>query len=230
MIVLFGTGTVSAAVYLGATAGLWQIAVVWGATVTLAAYTTASISGAHLNPAVTLALVIFKALPPRTAALYIAAQFAGAAIGSLLVMLIFSTAITQHEKDKKLKRGNAEAAGSAPGCMFRSAACASNGTAAVLEGLQQATLTFVIFTVTDKKSAVPDGAAIPLIGLTVAVLISVFGPLTCAGFNPARDIAPRLVAYLFGWGDHVFKGAWAYTVGPFAGTIVGGLLHALLYP
>lgn len=128
--------------------------VVWGATVTIAAYCTASISGAHLNPAVTLALVLFKGLPPRTAGMYVAAQLTGAIVGSLLVLMIFSTAIAKHEKDKKLKRGSVDAASSAPGCMFRSVACASNTTAAILEGLQQATLTFVIFTVTDKKSAV----------------------------------------------------------------------------
>ena len=70
LITLLGTGTVAGAVYTGAHQGIWQIAATWGGAVALAAYSTAGISGAHLNPAVTLALVAFKGFPVGKALSY----------------------------------------------------------------------------------------------------------------------------------------------------------------
>ena len=80
LLVLFGTGVVAAAVLTGAQSGLWQVAVVWGFGVTIAIYATAAISGAHLNPAVTLAVALFRADTfPRSRLLpYWAAQLLGA--------------------------------------------------------------------------------------------------------------------------------------------------------
>ncbi len=82
LLVLFGTGAVASAVLTGALAGLWQVAVVWGFGVTLAIYATAAASGAHLNPAVTLSMAIFRAaaFPVRRVLPYWGAQLLGAVL------------------------------------------------------------------------------------------------------------------------------------------------------
>lgn len=231
LIVLFGTGTVASAVYTGAHQGIWQISATWGGAVALAAYTTAGVSGAHLNPAVTLALVAFKGFPVAKALSYAVAQLAGALAAAAGVLACFGPAIKSFEAGKALVRGTPAAIASAPGCMFF--ALCPGGLSAIaacaIEGLQMAILTFGILALTHKDSAAPPGGACAMIGLTVAILISVFGPLTCSGFNPARDLAPRIVAALSGWGSHAFKGWWVYSVGPFIGTLVGAAAAGALY-
>jgi len=231
MITLLGCGTVAAAVFTGAHAGIWQIAATWGAAVALAAYTTAGISGGHLNPAVSIALVAFKGFPLAKALGYIAAQVAGALAGAATVLACFGPAIRSFEATKGLVRGTPAALASAPGCMYYSLAPGglSGVGACAVEGLQMAILMFCILSLTDQKSAAPSGGACALIGLTVAVLISVFGPLTCAGFNPARDVGPRIVASLAGWGTLAFKHWWVYAVGPCLGSLAGAAVHTALY-
>lgn len=231
MLTLLGTGTVASAVYAGAHSGLWQIAVSWGAAVATAAYIAAPISGAHLNPAVTLALVVFKGFPLSKALSYMAAQLVGALAGAVGVLACFGPLIKSFEATKEIVRGTSAAIASAPGCMFFSLSPGglSPFGACAVEGLQMAILMFSILSLTDKDSAADPKAACGWIGLTVAVLISVFGPLTCGGFNPARDIAPRIVAAMAGWGGHVFKGAWVYHLGPAIGALVGAAAHKCLY-
>src|SRR5829696_10302588 len=82
LMVLFGTGAVACAVLTGALQGLWQVAVVWGAGVAIAIYTSAALSGAHLNPAVTAAFALLRPdrFPPSRLLPYICAQLAGAIV------------------------------------------------------------------------------------------------------------------------------------------------------
>src|ERR687895_179232 len=82
LLVLFGTGSVACAVLTGALNGLWQVAVVWGFGVTIAIYCSASLSGAHLNPAVSLALALLRAssFPLGRLLPYVLAQLAGAVL------------------------------------------------------------------------------------------------------------------------------------------------------
>jgi glycerol uptake facilitator-like aquaporin len=78
---------------------------------------------------------------------------------------------------------------------------------------------------------VKDGSIPPLIGLTVGALIAVVAPLTQAGFNPARDFGPRIVAWFAGWKTVAFTGAWVYIVAPIVGAILGAsVADHLLYP
>jgi len=226
----FGTGVVASTVYLGAMQGLWQIAVVWGAAVALAAYCTAAISGAHLNPAVTLALVVFQGFPKAKAIRYVAAQLSGAIAAAVGVLITFGPAIKAFESTSGIVRGSAGSLASAPGVMQIGSSITSAVAACVLEGFQQAVLTFVILSLVHDKAAAAGSAAPALIGLTVAMLISVFGPLTSAGFNPARDVGPRIVAAFAGWGTLAFKHCWVYVVGPLVGTLIGGAAHRAIYP
>jgi glycerol uptake facilitator-like aquaporin len=102
--------------------------------------------------------------------------------------------------------------------------------AAGVEALGTAVLVFMIFALTDRRNGAGPGALAPfLIGFTVAVLISVFAPITQAGWNPARDLGPRLVAFAAGWGEVAIPGPrngfWVYIVGPLLGAPIGALLH-----
>jgi glycerol uptake facilitator-like aquaporin len=103
--------------------------------------------------------------------------------------------------------------------------------ATLVEDFGTAVLAFLVFALTDGDSpAAPPSTLAPFfIGFTVAVLISLFAPITQAGWNPARDLGPRLVAAVLGWGDIAIPGPrWgflAYLVGP----LIGGPLGASLY-
>jgi glycerol uptake facilitator-like aquaporin len=91
----------------------------------------------------------------------------------------------------------------------------------------------MIFALTDQRSQVSAGPWAPFfIGFTVAVLISIFAPLTQAAWNPARDLGPRLVAWAAGYGTIAIPGprgeVWVYIVGPLLGAVAGGLAYDVL--
>jgi len=93
-----------------------------------------------------------------------------------------------------------------------------------------AVLLFLISAVTDKdKGSVPDGAAPALVGASVTALICTFGPVTGCGMNPARDIGPRLVTALAGWGGAATTAWWVYTCGPLIGGILGANAYRALF-
>jgi glycerol uptake facilitator-like aquaporin len=106
--------------------------------------------------------------------------------------------------------------------------------AALVEAFGTAVLAFVVFAVTARRnSAAPAAHMAPFfIGFTVAVLISLFAPITQAGWNPARDLGPRLVALALGWGAVALPGPgggfWVYVLGPLVGAPLGGLAWRLL--
>lgn len=248
MLVLFGTGVVAAAVITGAQVGLWQVAVVWGFGVTLAIYTTAAISGAHLNPAISLAFAIFRRseFPFSRMFPYWGAQLLGAIAAGLTVLAVFAPFVERFEEMNGYIRGMPGSQHSAMifGEYFPDAnmigtdavarALVSAPVAAVVEGLGTAILALVIFSLADRRNAaLPNKGLAPFfIGFTVAVLISVFAPITQAGWNPARDFGPRIVAFFAGWGSIAIPGPsggfWAYIVGPLVGAPIGAAVHEFL--
>src|SRR5438477_9609962 len=82
LLVFFGCGAVHSAVLMGAQAGLWQVAIVWGVAIMVAVYVVGNISGAHINPAITLALAVWKRFPWGEVPMYIAAQLIGAMLAA----------------------------------------------------------------------------------------------------------------------------------------------------
>ncbi|ETX05898.1 MAG: hypothetical protein ETSY2_20290 [Candidatus Entotheonella gemina] len=247
LLVLFGTGSVAAAVLTGALQGLWQVAVVWGFGVTLAIYASAALSGAHLNPAVSLAFVLWRGreFPARRLVPYIAAQLVGAVLAGATVAALFYRFIERFEHAKDIVRGmpGSELSAMIFGEYFPNPAMFGTGAAAhalvspwqcaLVEGFGTAILVLVIFALTSPNNSIaPKANLVPFfIGFTVAVLISLFAPLTQAGWNPARDFGPRLVAYVLGWGEIAIPGPrggfWAYIVGPLIGGPIGGLVWQL---
>lgn len=248
ILVLFGIGSVAAAVATGAQMGLWQVAVVWAFGVALAIYVTANASGAHLNPAVSLAFAIFRRsdFSFRMLPLYWAAQLFGAILAGVTILAVFSPFIVRFESDNGIVRG--EPGSQLSAMMFGeyfpnpamygtgpdAAALISPAGAAFVEGFGTAILALVIFSLTDRRNAgLSTRNMTPLlIGFTVAALISLFAPLTQAGWNPARDFGPRIVAFFAGWGSVAIPGPsngfWVYIVGPMIGAPVGAAVHEFL--
>ena len=107
LMVTIGTGVVAAAVLSGAQAGLWQVAVVWWLGVTLAIYVTAAVSGAHLNPAVSLAFAIFRRdeFPFSRILPYWVSQLAGGVLAGLTVLAVYGGFIERFESQNGLVRG-----------------------------------------------------------------------------------------------------------------------------
>ena len=204
---------------------------------------------AHLNPAVSLAFALWRPqdFPWRRLVPYIAAQLVGAIAAGATVAGLFWPFIARFEVANGLTRGSHGSELSAmifgeyfPNpAMFGTDAAAralvSPGHAAVVEGFGTAVLVLVIFALTTpRNTGSPKANLVPFfIGFTVAVLISLFAPLTQAGWNPARDFGPRLVAYVLGWGTIAIPGPmggfWVYIVGPMIGGPLGGWVWQLVH-
>ncbi len=244
VMVFFGVGVVHAAVISGAQVGLWQVAVVWSVAVTLGIYTAAALSGAHINPAITLVVAVYDGFPWQRVIPYWAAQIAGAAFAALILYLMYGNAIADFELAQGLVRGEAGSQLSAMvfgeyfpnpavfGTTERAFNTVSIKTGFIAEMIGTGMLAFIVSVVTHGRNyARPQsaGAAIA-IGVGVAAIISVVGPLTQAGLNPARDFGPRLIAFFAGWGDIAIPGPrggffYVYILAPLIGALIGGGIY-----
>lgn len=237
ILVLFGCGSVAVAVLFSSHMGLMQIALAWGIGVTLAIYATRHLSCAHLNPAVTLAMVCSKRMPARKLPCYLLAQLAGAFAAAVALYLCFGSSIAAYESLKGIVRGTPESAYVAK--MFGeyynlpgSGSAVTMPLATGVEAFGTFLLVLMIFSLTEGCNVGRPGSdtAPVFIGLTVTSIICLLAPLTQAGLNPARDFGPRLVAWLMGWGaaawpDTSYGFFFVYILGP----IIGGLIAALLF-
>ena len=211
LLVLFGCGSVAVSVLFGSHQGLMQVALAWGIGVTLAIYLTRHLSCAHLNPAVSLSMVLSGRMPFRKLPVYVGAQLAGAVLAGLTLYVLFAPSIAAYENAHQIVRGATESVRTA--MMFGEYYPNPGGTAVVslplamgAEALGTFLLVLMIFALTEGCNVGrPDNALAPVfIGLSVASIICLVAPLTQAGLNPARDLGPRLVAWLAGWGDAAF--------------------------
>src|SRR6266704_5521857 len=104
ILILFGCGAVHSAVLTGAQSGLWQVAIVWGMGVTLAAYCVGAVSGAHINPAITIALAVWGRFSWSKVGPYIVAQLVGAIIASAVLFVIYGPSLRLKEEKMGVKR------------------------------------------------------------------------------------------------------------------------------
>ncbi len=255
LLVFFGCGAVHAAVLTSAQSGLWQVAIVWGVAVTVSVFVFAGISGAHINPAITVALAAWGDFPAGRVLPYIASQVAGGFLAGALLFVLYGPQLKAHEDKLKVERGKAgsELTATCYGEYFpnpggpapRASAyikqqtdqleeIVSWRTAILAELVGTMILALVVFALTDPDNrAAPSANLAPVfVGLTVAILISVIAPLTQACFNPARDFGPRLfAATLGGWGPVAIPGPngihflTVYVVAPIVGAVLGGGLY-----
>ena len=232
LMIFFGTGCVAALKVAGATFGLWEICIIWGMAVSMAIYLSAGVSGAHLNPAVSIALSIFAGFEKKKLPFYIVAQIAGAFCGAGLVYLLYISLFFEYEHAHNMVRGSLASLELASVFSTYPNPAISVGQAALVEVVITAILMGVIMSLTDDNNGLPRGALAPLlIGLLVAVIGSAMGPLTGFAMNPARDFGPKLMTFLAGWGEIAFTGGRdiPYFLIPIFAPIVGACLGAAGY-
>src|SRR5689334_125305 len=225
ILILFGVGVV-AQVAGGGIGDHDSIAWAWGLGVMLGVYVAGRISGAHLNPAVTIALAVFKGFEWRKVAPYTLAQFLGAFVAALLVRWNYTEVL--HAADPGLTVKTQGVFSTLPG----------NGTLPVGEWgalrdqvIGTAILLFLILAITDAAGTPPAANLAPfIIGLLVVAIGMAWGTNAGYAINPARDFGPRLASFFTGYGG-AFRDQTGYLYFwiPIVGPIVGGLLGAGLY-
>jgi len=162
-------------------------------------YATGHLSGAHINPAVTIAFTLTRHFPVRDAIAYIVAQIVGATAAALVFLAAWA---------------------SKPAHLGATIPTVAAGTALLYEVILTALLMFVIVAVATDTRAVGAGAALA-IGGTVGLDALFGGPITGASMNPARSFAPALASGT--WTDF-----WIYIVGPIAGAALGAFAYQLI--
>jgi glycerol uptake facilitator protein len=242
VLIAFGTGVVATAVAAlnqsgrGTTAfaagGDWLLVTCgWAAAVTLGVYVAGGVSGAHLNPALTVALALRRGFPWAKVVPYSIAQIAGAFAGAGLVYVNYADAIRAFERSQGIVRG-AVSAGTV-GIFVTGPAPYFGGSLVgplVDQVLGTALLVLVVFALTDDRNQPPKGNLAPLVvGLLVAAIGMSFGANAGYAINPARDFGPRLVTALAGWGPAAFPGVSGFWWVPIVGPLIGGPLGGAVY-
>ncbi len=197
-LVFAGTGAVIIDSVTGGGVGHIGVGLTFGLIVMAMIYAIGHISGAHINPAVTLAFATARHFPARSVPAYLAAQFLGATLASLALRAMF---------------GNVAHLG----------ATMPYGSAVqslVLETILTFFLMFVIMAVATDVRAVGQAAALA-IGGTVGLEALFAGPISGASMNPARSLAPALIS-------GTWQAQWLYVVGPIAGALLGAVVYTLL--
>lgn len=216
MTVLFGHGAPGEVVFGGYT----NITIGWGMGVTMGIYVAGRVSGAHLNPAVTLALAAFRGFPWRKLIPYTIAQTAGAFTGAALVFWNYRLAFAK--TDPLLER--------TAGIFTTFPAFPDAPAAGFLDQvIGTALLLLLVFAITDERNQPPGHLGPLLIGLVVVAIGVSFGALHGYAINPARDFGPRLLTVLAGFRNNgLTDGSGAFWV-PIVAPLAGGVLGAGLY-
>jgi len=198
-LVFAGCGAIVANAERGGALGAVGVSLVFGLVIMAMVYATGHLSGAHLNPAVTLAFTLTRHFPGREALAYVAAQLLGALAAASLLLAVWP---------------------SEPAALGATLPTVGAGSALVYEAVLTAFLMFVIMAVATDTRAVGAGAAIA-IGGTVGLDALFGGPITGASMNPARSLGPALLS-----GE--LHDLWIYIAAPIAGAALGALAYQLV--
>jgi len=225
ILILFGVGVVAQVVAAGI-GNHDSIAWAWGLGVTLGVYVAAKISGAHLNPAVTVALAVFGGFEWRKVAPYALAQTLGAFFAALIVRWNYTEVLAKFDPGHTIKSqgvfstlpGN----GALPVHMWGGFRDQVIGTAILL---------FLIMAITDARNTAPAANLAPVvIGLLVVAIGMAWGTDAGYAINPARDFGPRLASFFTGYGTS-FRDQYGdlYFWVPIVAPVIGGVAGAGLY-
>lgn len=227
VLLLFGAGVVASVVLFGSGApgevvkgGTTNINLAWGLGVVMGIFVAGSVSGAHLNPAVTLALAVFRGFPWRSVVPYSLAQTAGAFAAAALVYLTYRPAFLKFDPNLEKTAGVFATFPAFPDMPFAGFLDQVVGTALLL---------LLVFAITDERTQIAGKNGPVLVGLVVVAIGMSFGSLHGYAINPARDFGPRLFTALAGFRNNgLTDGSGVFWI-PIAGPMLGGLLGAALY-
>lgn len=226
VLIVFGVGVVAQTVLSKGTAGsTLSINIGWGLAVTMGCYVAAGVTGAHLNPAVTLALAVHRRFPWEKLAPYVAAQMAGAFVASAVVFVTYHEAIAAFDGGVRQVGGPLGTAGIWATYPQPFLSVFPGGFIDQVVGT--ALLVAVIFGITDSRnSPAPAGVTPVIVGLLVVLIGATFGFNAGYAINPARDLGPRLFTAVAGWGAEVFRAGsgwwWVPIIAPCIGALIGG--------
>jgi MIP family channel proteins len=229
ILIMFGLGVVAQVVLSGRTAGDYlSINIGWGLAVTMGVYAAAGVSGAHLNPAVTLALAVHRRFPWSKVLPYSLAQIVGAFTASAVVFVAYHEALGAFDGGVRQVLGPQGTAGIWATYPQPFLSVFPGGVVDQIVGT--ALLVGVIFGITDtRNSPAPAGLTPVVVGLLVLLIGATFGFNSGYAINPARDFGPRLFTSVAGWGSGVFRAGhgwwWVPIVAPCIGGLVGGWVY-----
>lgn len=229
VLIVFGVGVVAQTVLSGGSAGTTlSINIAWGLAVTMGCYVAAGVTGAHLNPAVTLSLAVHRRFPWRKVLPYSGGQLAGAFLASAVVYAAYHEALTAFDGGLRQVSGATGTAGIWATYPQPFLSVFPGGFIDQVVGT--ALLVGVIFGITDSRNAPPPPGLTPVIvGLLVVLIGATFGFNAGYAINPARDFGPRVFTAFAGWGGEVFRAGnnwwWVPIVAPCVGAVLGGWLY-----
>ncbi|HIB3440351.1 MIP/aquaporin family protein [Streptococcus pyogenes] len=221
ILVLLGDGVVSACILNKTKAqnsGWIAIVLGWGIAVTVAVYISGFMSGAHLNPAVTIAMAAIGSLPWSQVVTYLVAQFLGAMLGALVLYLHYYP----HWKETK-------DAGTILACFSTGPAIRHTWSNLLGEALGTAVLVITVMAIGPNKVAAGFGPII--VGFVVMAVGFSLGATTGYAINPARDLGPRIMHALLpipNKGDSDWSYAWIPVLGPILGGVAGALIYQVI--
>lgn len=227
VLILFGNGVVAMVVLFGhglpgevVNGGFTNITVAWGLGVTMGIYIAGKITGAHLNPAVTIAMAAYRGFPWRKVAPYCLVQIAGAFLAAALVFWNYHPAFMKADPALDHTAGIFTTFPAFPGDPLAGLLDQTIGTALLI---------LLIFAVTDERNQPPGGLGPLMVGLIVVVIGMAFGGIHGYAINPARDFGPRLFTVLAGFKNNgLTDGTLVFWV-PIVGPVLGGLLGGFTY-
>lgn len=233
-----GSGRTSSATTIFDAAGDWLL-ITWGwaFAVMLAIYIAGGVSGAHLNPAVTLAFALRRKFAWKKVGPYMVSQVLGAFVGAALVYLVYYNAIDAFNKATGATRNSG--GGLATFSIFATFPAKyfdGNMVGPLIDQIVGTAflLIFIVAIVDMRNTAVKANLGPLVIGLGIAAIGMSYGANAGYAINPARDLGPRLFAWAAGWGDVAMPGtvsgsfSWYFWV-PIVGPLIGGIIGVLLY-
>jgi MIP family channel proteins len=227
VLIAFGAGVVAQVLLSNQQNGTYfSINFAWGLAVTMGIYVAGGVTGAHLNPAVTLALAVRRGFAWSKVIPYWLAQTAGAFTGAALVFFVYREAFNSFDNGSRMVLGEKGTAG-----IFSTY---PQPYLSIFGGLVDqifgtAILLLVIMAIGDARNSAAGNLGPILVGLLVMAIGMSFGFNAGYAINPARDLGPRLFTAVAGWGTEVFRAGDYWFWVPIIGPLIGGPLGAFIY-